>query len=485
MTDYSTNSDFKPSSGAGRLLRYVALGVAANALVWSFALFFLKQSKPVYTSSWSLTIPAGVSNINVNLPGLGSASEQQRSPFANDPFDYREIYKAIISSKAVTDAATNRVGFEVDRPRVEIIDNTTLMSLSITGESPEEALQKADALNEAFQARLNELRLQETARQESGLQTVLNNARKKLELAQTRLSEYKSRSGFVSENQVAQLSGSIEELRRMRSEIAASERQANARLSQLSSNLQLTPPQAGEAFVLKADPLFQKYLQNYSEANNALVVLNSKFGPNHPLVLRERSRQDSARSALLSRSQSLLNRPIDESTLARLNIGESSNVSALENLFQNLVIGQVDQRGLTAQAQELDRQIAGLEGRLNLLAKQGATVDALNRDMQIAQTVFSSTLARLDVSKLNPFGSYPAVQVLEEPTAPDSPTSPNSKVVLLGAMLSSLFVISALVSFWTRRRWLPRLAGMRSPRTDAPVLSEAPLLSPPSKSEVH
>jgi uncharacterized protein involved in exopolysaccharide biosynthesis len=485
MTDYPSTSNLQSPSGAGRLLRYLALGVAANALIWSFAMVFLKQSKPVYTSSWTLSIPDGIRSTTVNLPGLGSATEQQRNPFANDVSDPREVYKAIIGSKPVVDAAEKRLGYDVGKPRVEIVDNTTLMSLSITGDSPDEAQSKATAINEAFQARLNELRLQETVRQEQGLQTVLTNARKKLEDAQRRLSDFKARSGYVSDTQVTQLSNSIEDLRRKRAESVAQQQQAAARLNQLSANLQLSPPQAGEAFVLKADPLFQKYLQNYSESNATLIVLNSKFGPNHPLVIRERSRQDAARTALLSRSQSLLNRPVDQGTLARLNIGESNNVSALENLFQNLVIGQIDERGLVAQSQELERQIAGLEGRLSALAKQGATVDILTRDMQIAQTVFASTLARLDVSKLDAFGSYPAVQVLEDPSLPNSSSSPNRKIVLLGAGLASLFVISALISFWTRKSWLPRLAGRRSNRTEPVAISDAPLLSPTSNSEVH
>ncbi|MBW4520394.1 MAG: hypothetical protein KME16_11915 [Scytolyngbya sp. HA4215-MV1] len=494
MTEYPTalKSEPKSSIDSGRILRYVVLGVAANVLVWAFALIFLKAKTPIYTSEWTLTIPTGGNTTNVNLPGLGSATEQSRAPFANsNSFDPREIYKMIISSDSVQAAATARLNepnLKVGKPRVEIVDNSTVMSLSITGETGELARKKAIAVTDAFQARLNDLRLQEANRRESAMQTVIESAKKKLDLAQARLSDYKARSGLVANDQIVQLSNNIEGLRRTQIETLAAQSQSNARFSQLSSSLDVSPNQASEAFILKADPLFQQYLASFSDSSNRLVELNSKFGPNHPLVVREKATREAAESALLRRSQTLIGRPVSQVVLARLNLGGGAVASAREDLFKTLVREQVDRQGFSAQAQELEHQINQLQARLAVLAKQGATLDALTRDMQVAETVFSSTIARFDVGKLDAFGSYPAIQILEEPTQPDSPSDPNKKLILLGATLCSFFITSALISAWTRKQWMSKLTRMTSPQPAPEVaptyVSDAPALPSETKPEL-
>jgi uncharacterized protein involved in exopolysaccharide biosynthesis len=494
MTEHSTDIQSEPKSSvdSGRFLRYVILGIAANALVWGFALIFLKAKTPIYTSEWTLTIPAGGNTTNVNLPGLGSAREESRAPFANNnAFDPREIYKMILGSDAVREAATARLNepdVKVGKPRVEIVDNSTVMTLSITGETGELAQKKAIALTDAFQVRLNELRLQEAGRREAAMQSVIDSAKKKLDQAQARLSDYKARSGLVANDQIVQLSGSIEGLRRVQIEALAAQRQSNARFSQLSSNLELSPNQASEAFILKADPLFQQYLASFGESSNQLVALNSKFGSNHPLVIREKAEREAAESALLRRSQTLLGRPVNQTMIAHLNVGGGSTASAREDLFKTLIREEVDRQGLGAQAQELENQINQLQARLAVLARQGATLDALTRDMLVAETVFSSTIARFDVGKLDAFGSYPAIQVLEDPTQPDSPSDPNKKLILLGATLCSFFITSALISAWTRKRWIPKL--MRTaPAQPVPAAipaygAEAPVLPTDTKPEL-
>lgn len=488
MTDFSPVSPRQPSTFPwDRLLRYLALGVVANAMVWGFAIFFLKKEKPVYTSEWTLTIPGAVSTTSVNVPGLGSAVDQPKAPF-NDAYDPREIYKAILSGDPVLSTATDLLNLpdvKVKKPRVEIVDNTTLMTLAMTGSTPEEAQKKAEALNEAFQVRLNELRLQEASRKEAAIQTVLKDARRKLDAAQARLSEYRSQTGFISDNQITQISNTVEELRRQRAATLGNRRQSNARLSQIVRTTKLNPSQAADAFALKEDPLFRLHVQNYSEANAALTVLNSKFGPKHPVVRREQARLAAAESAMLGRGQQLLGRPLNESTIIQLNLGDGEG-SPQQELLHFMVREQAEETGFTAQAGELDLQIAQLERQLRVLAQQSAVMDSLRRDVQISETVFSSTLARLDVGKQDAFGSYPAVQLLDSPTLPEDPTSPKPKTVYLGAFLCSVLLLSVLASLWTRKRWIPMILPVhqngRSP--EPPILPEPSLLNPMPKSEV-
>jgi uncharacterized protein involved in exopolysaccharide biosynthesis len=225
-------------------------------------------------------------------------------------------------------------------------------------------------------------------------------------------------------------------------------------LAQLSANLKLSAGQATDAFALQTDQIFQQNLKNYSDASAALVVLESKFLPNHPTLIAEKAKRDAAQQALLDRGQSLLGRPMSLASLKQLNLSSnnSGNSAPRDTLLEQLVTVQADQEGFTAQAQEIDQQIAQLESRLKSLTRRQATLDSLKRDMQIAEAVFSSTLARLDIGKSNTFGSYPLIQLVIQPTLPDNPSSPKEKLVLLGAASGSLFVFLGLVALWWRER---------------------------------
>jgi uncharacterized protein involved in exopolysaccharide biosynthesis len=439
--------------GKGVWRYYLVLGIvglATNVALWAAVLFYLKIAQPKYASEMILTLPGAGSDARVTLPNVGSASYENYSPYANSAIqDPREVYKVIISSELVMKAAAKKLNMPLEdfgSPRIKLVQNTTLITFEFKGDTPEEGRKKNLAIYQAFQERLAQLRRQEIAQRDAGLQESLIGSQKKLEAAQAKLSTYKARSGLSGNEQVTSLSTNIEELRKNRAEVISQQQQANARLQQLSSNLNLSSQQAADAFALQSDQLFQQYLQTYNEANSALVVLESKFLPANPTVVKERAKQDAAKVALRQRSQAILGRPIAEDTLAQLNLDSNTSGGAREKLFQDLVVVQTEQRGLQAQAQEIDRQITQLENRHKALAQKEITLEALKRDLNVAEAVFSSTITNLDISKSNALGSYPVIQMLVEPTLPASPSSPKKKFAFLGAGLGSLFLTTGLVT---------------------------------------
>lgn len=272
-----------------------------------------------------------------------------------------------------------------------------------------------------------------------------------MELAQKRLSEYKAQSGLNSNEQLKALSDNIEDLRKQRAEIVAQQQQSGARLRQLANNLNLSEQEAADAFVLQTDQIFQQNLRNYSEASTNLVALNAKFLPGHPLVVAEQAKRDGAEVALLNRSQSLLGRPVSQTVLQQLNIN-NTNGSGREQLFQDMVATQAEERGLEFQAGETDKQIAQLEKRLSSLSQKETTLEALKRDLQVAEAVFSSSLASLDITRSNTFGAYPLLQMVAEPNLSKNPTSPKKEYVFLGGAVGSLLVTTGLLRLWQLKR---------------------------------
>jgi len=434
---------------------FLVLALLANAALWSAVLLYLKLAKPTYTSQWSISLPGLVSEANLYLPNIGQASYQNSSPYGTGTQDPRQNYKFLAESEPVLETAAAQLNMPLKKfgkPQIKISDTNTIMEFTFKGATPEEAQNKSFALYKVLQVELNRLRTQESVQRDLGLQSTLDSSQRKLEIAQSRLSNYKAHSILNSNDQIRALSNNIEELRKQRAETIAQQQQASGRLGQLSANLNVSAPQAADGFTLETDQIFQQNLKDYSEASAALVVLSAKFLPTYPAMVAEKAKQNAARIALLNRAQSLLGRPISQATIQQLSVSSTNSGTGRDKLFQDLVTVEAEQRGLQAQGEGINQQINELEVRLKTLAQQEATLDALQQNVQVAEAVFSSTLARVDIGKSNTFGSYPLIQLLTEPSLPDSPSWPKKEYLLLGAVLGSLFLNIGLASLWRRQR---------------------------------
>ncbi|MEA5620187.1 GumC family protein [Cronbergia sp. UHCC 0137] len=447
----------------GRWLRYIILCILGNAFIWGSSLYYLKVTKPIYTSEWGLILSSGSLGVSVNLPGIGQASSSSGSALGSSTYDPRANLQYIFTSKRVLKAAAAIAKIPEDKfnkPRIKLLNNTTIMQFEVTGKSPEEARDKSLALYQAIVNHINVLRTGEISQRGKPSQQILLSAQRKLEDAQKRLSEYKIRSGLSFPDQVGNLSTNIEQLRRLRAETNAQEQLNNKRMQQLSKDLGLSPAEAATAFLLHADQIFQQNLKDYSEAKTTLEVLMTKFGVNHPQVIKEKNRQDAAWVALLQRSTYISGTPLTPATINRLAL--AVNGSGRDTLFQSLVSYQSDQQGLQAQVKGLDLAIAQLEERLDNLSQKQSILENLKRDQQIAEAVFASTLTKLDLGQGDVFSTYPLIQFAMEPSLPDEPTAPKKNFILVGAAVGSIFSTLGLSLLWIRKPWLKKLSKLIS-----------------------
>jgi DNA-binding NarL/FixJ family response regulator/uncharacterized protein involved in exopolysaccharide biosynthesis len=436
---------------------YLGIWLIGNLLLSIAALAYLKFKAPIYSSEWAISLPVGTSSTNVNLPEIGNAYSQTDSPFSNiQVSDPRENYKFLAETKEVRETAARQLNIpvtELGKPRIKIVHNTTLMEFAIEGKTPQEAYDKALAFQNALEVRLNQLREKEMGQQNWQLQATLDSSKRQLQEAHKRLSEYKARAPVSSREQLQNLSTNIEDLRRKKAEALAQLQQTNASLTELSVNLGLSAQEAADAFVLQSDPLFQQYSADYSRLNAELVNLESKFSSANPAVIAKQAEKNESLSALLRRGQTLLKKPVSQTVLEQLSLNNNNSFNSNKaTLLQELVSLQTQQKGLQNQAQELGKQIQNLENRLSSLSPQESTLANLNRDVQIAEAVFSSTMTKLDLSKLDIFASYPRIQIVTEPNMPEEPSSPKTKFVLLGSFMSSFFLGTGLLLLWWRDR---------------------------------
>lgn len=446
--------------------RYVRLMVWVNGLIWLSALSYLFFSKPVYTSKWALILPSQSSATNLNLPDIGQATTSSGPAISGSTYDTRANYGYIFASEHVISEAARLSGLtprKFGKPKIRLIDNTTLMQFEITGKSPQEAQRKSRALYLAAQTRLNELRGKELRERAIPSESILLSVKQKLQEAQQKVTQYKLSSGLSSSEQVRDLSGNIEQLRRQRAEVLASERSASRRLSQLSLSLGLSSAQAADAFQLQVDQVFQQHLKDYSEATSSLRLLTGKFGVRNPRVIKETNKRDAALKNVLLRSRHLLGKDLALPAISKLSLSTVASTSGRDSLLQNLVNVQADQRALEGQASALETQIKSLEKRLRGIAKPLSTLESLLRNEQIAQAVFASTLAQLDLGQGDLFSAYPLIQMAVEPTLPTEPSAPKASIVLGGALIGSLFLSLGFLLLWIPKPWIKKPSTWISP----------------------
>lgn len=457
-TSFEKNQDYPQKSSSARQtsgIFYLITLLLLNAGIWTGALLYLSVTKPKYVSEWTINIPGSGSTSSINLPNIGQATSQNYSAYAGANYDPRENYKAIATGEEVLSAAATNIKMplkEFGNPRIKIVDNTSLMKFEFQGSTPQQARNKSVALQNAFEVKLEQLRIEEIGQEKVRLESGMEASRRKLIAAQKRLSTFKVASGLNSEEQLRNLAINIEDLRKQRAELTAQEGQSQARMSELANNLNLSSNQASDAFILQADPLFQNYLKNYSEANSQLITSSAKLTSAHPTIINLQTEQQASQNALLARAQALLNRPISMSLINRLNFSNNeSSGSKRAILSEQLVTTSVEKQGTKAQVETLDAQISQLEQRLQKLSQQQSVMEDLKRDVQVAEAVFSSTIAKLDLAKTTVSASYPQIQILAKPSLPAEASGPRKNLVLLGATFGSLLLTSGIIGLWKRQ----------------------------------
>jgi uncharacterized protein involved in exopolysaccharide biosynthesis len=273
-----------------------------------------------------------------------------------------------------------------------------------------------------------------------------------LESARQRILDFQQATGLVSTKQFDELAISIEELKRKLADRHAALAGAEAMQQGMIAKLDLPPELASTGLMIQADPAFAQLVREYAEATTALTNRLSRFGPNHPQVVAERARQESAIEGMLAIARHVLP-DVSPDLLRRLGLVDSP---ARAELFQQLVRGSAELDGTRHEVAALEAELKQLEIEIAQRSKQAAHLEDLQRDHLVAEAVFTSALARVDTNRADIYASYPMVQMLAEPNLPAAPSSPRKGLVLAGAAAGSLLAMAAWTFAWLRQLFVLR-----------------------------
>lgn len=446
--------------GRYRTRRYLLAALLGCVALWSVAIGSMIVWPRTWAVEFTLIIPNGDPDARVDLREVGQAYATKGSTYDSKSLDPRVNYREILLSDDVVSAAASAVGLEPDKfgePRIKLIDQSSVMELRVTGKSAQVALDKAHAINQAFQDRLTALRHDELAQRERAIEQAVRTSREKLEAAQRELLRFKVDAHLVSEKQLDEMAMDTTQLQRRLIELNQRLARDRATVTSLTQQLGIPARLAGWTLTLQGDAVFQEYFRQYASAAGQLASYAHKWEDGHPKVREASGQRDSSFNAMRDRARVVLSEPVTQADLRRMAMVLQDRGRDL--LLREMVSAQSSADSAQAEIAEISRQRDRLAQELPRLASESAQLDELQRRVNFLEAVFTGAVGKTDVGLANVFSSYPMVQTLVAPSLPQRPASPRASYIGAGAVVASLLLLVGLSLAWLRNKRETPVAG--------------------------
>jgi uncharacterized protein involved in exopolysaccharide biosynthesis len=442
-----------------RITRYSGVFLVWAALIWAPIIGYLSSTPPRYTSHMSLILPGAGVSASVNIENIGQASSYASSAFASNSISPTQTYKRLIRADRILDAAAFQLGVSRDalpRPKVDLVDQTGLINVEMTGGTPQEAQLFAEAVLSVFFDELEALRADDQMVREEGAVRAIEEYRDSVMTTRVAVTSLQNQTGFLSPDQFA---AQVEENDNLKGKVTAMRARLDdktAYVRALEATLGLTAEHAARALDLYADREYLALAEDAADKAAVRAEARSRFGTRHPQMVEATAAYEQAQGATLTKAVALTGLPVE--VASRLNLSQLGDRTAL---LADLVRQEAERAGLAAQFKSMETRVLHEKKRLEAAASAAARLEDLQRDFQVAEAVFASAIARAQSAKVDVFASYPLVQVLENPSLPDAPSSPRKKIALLAGIAATLMVVMALGLGWVRRGIINWLIGLR------------------------
>lgn len=432
---------------SGPVERRCLLGALALAAVfWIFAGLYLVVTPKMFVSRWTLILPGAGQSTTMSLESIGQSTTSVNSPYSSISLSPRVVYKELANSDLVRSKAAETLGLtyaEMGRPKIKLIDETSLMMFEMAGPTAELAQKKALALIDAFNAQLDALRRDELAKRSEAVTSNLKSYKAAVDQARQRITEIQVASGLVSINQFNEQVASLAAMRRRMADLAGELDRLREEQVRLVSRLGIEPIHASTALRLASDPGMSKVIAEYSEASGLYTSESRRLGPANPVVLALANRRDAA-MARLQRSLGQIGQG-DAKHVASLLV---NNISHQAELLQQLVKTEAQISGKSEELETITLEKKRVEDEISRLSSAAAKLEDLRKEQILAEAVYSSALARVDSSKSDIYGAYPIVQVVAPPTLPDGHEQPRRLYAFAGGLAGTMFSAMAWGLVW-------------------------------------
>ena len=432
----------------GRLPRYIGMLVLGGTLIWAPIMGYLATAPLSYKSYTSLILPGSGASASMNLNGIGQASSFASSPFASNAVSPTETYKRLLNADRIIDAAAASLDIsrrELGRPRVDLVDQTSLIHFEMTGGSPIEAQARANAILAAFMTELDALRMDELQTRETGGLAAIQDYQRSVGATRAEIARLQEETGLLS---IAQYDELLTQHTLLESELRTQsvtviELQTAAQT--LEASLGIDSGTAALTLKLFADEEYRQHLRQIAQHASVLSDNRAVYGENHPLVTDALRVKTQAETAASARAIALTG--LDLAALSALDLAPDGQRAFL---LAELVEMHANLKGETERLAALREADATQSEQLNAMSGAVARLQDLQRDFSVAEAVFASAIARAESTKSDVYASYPLVQVLENPSLPERPSSPNRMLAYAAGVAATIMMLIGLVLAWCR-----------------------------------
>jgi uncharacterized protein involved in exopolysaccharide biosynthesis len=440
----------------GRLKRYFLTILPGLAVIWVLTAGYIMLAPPSYSSKFTLILPGSGAGGSLNVESIGQAQSTASSAFSSSTLSPTENYKRLLTADVTLRKAARLIAADENSfpaPTVRLTDQTNLIEVEIEGSSAAQANKRATALHKAFLEQLEMLRVDEAKSREVSDMRHLKDLEVKVGTAQRKLIEFQAENGLVSLEQFNNRIAGIDALREKERETRTILTESSAKAAQYSNVLGVRTDNANRALRLKSDPVFQRLADYYAQLAAKAEEKSATLGPAHAEMAQADSERSVVRGAMIDRGRELTG--LSEKAIMRevdLSLSEGRS-----NLVENMIVSGVNRTGTAAALDEIRDDLSREKSLAGGLVTQASVLADLTRDHRIAEAVFSSSLARLDTNKQDPFASYPLVQTLEAPSIPRQPSSPSALIAIVAAFAASLFLVIGIGLIWLRQSIIRRI----------------------------
>jgi hypothetical protein len=286
----------------GRFPRYLAFALIGGTLIWAPITGYLRTAPLSFKSSTSLILPGSGASASMNLNGIGQASSYANSAFSSNSVSPTETYKRLIGADRILEAAARSMGLspaEFGRPRIDLVDQTSLIHLEVTGRTAEDAQARGDALLGAFFAELDALRSDEQAtREDSGLAAIAD-YRNSVAATRSDIATLQQETGLISADQYDAIVDATRLLDSRVQDLAATLEEKTQSVEALQASLGIPAGAAAATLKLFADAEYIALMDEVAVHAADLAKARSQFGEGHPKVQAARSAHAAASAAAL------------------------------------------------------------------------------------------------------------------------------------------------------------------------------------------
>ncbi len=437
--------------------RYAVVLLPPLLAVWSLVAAYCLLWPETFRSEMVLNLPGAGASASINLSDIGQTSTGAGSAFGDKSMSPKIIYQEIARSSRVRGMAAKRLGIpfaEFPAPRIKLVDQTALMTIIMDAPSPDEAQRFNEVLLQELSAQLDVLRRDEIDRRADSVRTSLSDVERTLQAARRKLLEFQANTPVVSLEHFQAMAVNLEQLQQTLTGRKAELEQTAQEAARLEQLLGLRAGLAASVLELQADPAVAGLLARRAEALKEYDGNLDRWGPNHPKMMSMRKQVTATEQALKRHAARLL--PDDAGKLVDV-LAIADAQSKQLDLMHALVQADVRRSGLELAVSSLAGSIEELRRKIEAASPAAARLADLERDHKIAETVFSSALARVDTERQDIYASYPLIQVLAPASLPVAPAGPRRMFAVAGGIVGSLFILLAVALLWYRHNLTRKL----------------------------